>query len=243
MKHVEFYQIVSQQMAEQMKEQSQIEKAAEYCAESIMKGRVIHVYGCGHSQMFAMEVFYRAGGLVPVNAIILPHLSLSPKAKLSTIQERLEGFAPIALDQENTSPDDTMIIVSISGRNGSVVDMALAAKAKGMKVIALSSKDFSQSVTSRHSSKKKLMDVADVTIDIKCVAGDACLSMAGVRDKFTGTSTILGMLVMDCITSRTIEICAENGYVPPIYVSSNLDKGDAINAEYIKQYRDLISCL
>ena len=61
--------------------------------------------------------------------------------------------------------------------------------------------------------------------------------------KFCGTSTVLGMAVMESIIARTVEICVENGYIPPVYVSSNLDKGDAINAEYIKEYRTMIDCL
>ena len=244
MKHLEFYEIVKSQMEEQFQmEKDKIDEAAHYCADSICKNRVVHVFGCGHSQMFAMEVFYRAGGLVPVNALLIPHLALFPKAKLSTLQERVENFSNAYLDLENTSADDTMIIASISGRNAGVVDMALKAKEIGMKVIALTSNKFADSVTSRHSSGKKLKDVADLVIDIKCVEGDACLSMEGIEHRFTGTSTILGMLVMDCITSRCIEICVEKGYKPPIYVSSNLDKGDAINKEYIKQYQNIIDCL
>lgn len=244
MKHEEYYSIVKDQMERQFKEEKgNIELAAQYCADSIMKDRVVHVFGCGHSQMFAMEVFYRAGGLVPVNALLIPHLALFPKAKLSTLQERVEGFSGQYLNLENVSKDDTMIIVSISGRNAGVVDMALEAKKIGMKVVALTSIEFSSSVTSRHSSGKNLKDVADVVIDVKCVSGDACLSMDEMPDKFTGTSTILGMLVMNCITSRAIEICVENGVVPPTYVSSNLDRGDAINAEHIAKYRDLIDCL
>lgn len=244
MKQQEYYEILKGQLNRQVTEEKEnIEKVAQICAESIMKKRLIHVFGCGHSQMFAMEVFYRAGGLVPVNAMLIPHLALFPKAKLSTIQERVEGFSGEYLNLENTSEDDTMIIVSISGRNAGVVDMALEAKKIGMKVIALTSNEFSSSVASRHSSGKNLKDVADVVIDIKCVSGDACLSMDGMRDKFTGTSTILGMTVMNSIMARTIEICVEKGYVPPVYVSSNLDSGDAINAEYIKQYHDLVTCL
>ncbi|MEG0959404.1 MAG: SIS domain-containing protein [Erysipelotrichaceae bacterium] len=244
MKHQEFFSIVSEQMERQYREEkTNIEQAAQYCAQSVMKDRVIHVFGCGHSQMFAMEVFYRAGGLVPVNALLIPHLALFPKAKLSTIQERVEGFCDQYLELEDVSPNDTMIIVSISGRNAGVVDMALAAHKIGMKVVALTSKEFSSHVTSRHSSKKQLMDVADVVIDIKCVEGDACLSMEGIEPKFCGTSTVLGMAVMESIIARTIEVCKENGYVPPIYVSSNLDRGDDINAQHIKKYNKLIGCL
>ena len=239
----EFYEVIEKELAASLAQEEVLNQAVEAMSESVAAGGVIHVFGCGHSQMFAMEVFYRAGGLVPVNALLIPHLALFPKAKLSTIQERVEGFAGEYLKLENVSGDDTMIIVSISGRNAGVIDMALTAKEIGMKVIALTSKAFSDQVSSRHSSGKNLKDIADVVIDLKCELGDACLSMPNVPDKFTGTSTILGMLVMDCITARVIELCAEQGYVPPTYVSSNLDRGDAINAEHIKHYHDLIDCL
>jgi uncharacterized phosphosugar-binding protein len=240
----EFYRIVLEQLDRQFNEESDsIESAAQLCAKSVVSDRVIHVFGCGHSQMFAMEVFYRAGGLVPVNALLIPHLALFPKAKLSTLQERIEGFAGEYLKLENVSKEDTMIIVSVAGRNAAVIDMAIEAKRMGMHVIALTSMQFSNEVSSRHSSGKKLADVADVLIDIKCDLGDAALSLEGVDAKFCGTSTVLGMTVMESIIARTVELCVDNGYTPPIYVSSNLDKGDKINAEYIKKYSSLISCL
>lgn len=244
MKYLEYYDVIQRQLKQQFEEEGKhIEQAADYCARSVQKGRVIHVFGCGHSQMFAMEVFYRAGGLVPVNALLIPHLALFPKAKLSTIQERVEGFSQEYLALENTDADDTMIIVSISGRNAGVVDMALAAKEIGMKVVALVSHQFAASTTSRHSSGKKLGDVADVVIDVKCVSGDASLQMEGLEPKFCGTSTVLGMSVMEAIVAQTVENCVKNGYLPPIYVSSNLDQGDKINAEHIKNYSSLITCL
>lgn len=244
MKYLEFYEAIKNQLEQQFAEEGKnIEKAAEYCASSIKKERVIHVFGCGHSQVFAMEVFYRAGGLVPVNALIIPHLALFPKAKLSTFQERVEGFSQSYLELENTDAADTMIIVSVSGRNPAVVDMALAAKEIGMKVVALVSQQFASSISSRHSSGKNLKDVADVVIDLKCVSGDAVLEMEGLEPKFCGTSTVLGTAVMDAIVAQTVENCVKDGYVPPIYVSSNLDKGDKINAEHIKNYSSMIACL
>ncbi len=244
MKHKEFYSVITKQLARQFDEENaSIDQAARYCADSICKDRVIHVFGCGHSQIFAMEVFYRAGGLVPVNALIIPHLALFPKAKLSTLQERIEGFSDEYLKLENTSPDDTMIIVSVSGRNAGAIDMALAAKEIGMKVIALTSVNFSNGVESRHSSGKLLKEVVDVVIDIKCIEGDAALSIDGLEPKFCGTSTVLGTAVMESIMARTVELCVENGVNPPIYVSSNLDIGDKINEKWIEKYGPLISCL
>ncbi|MTS90971.1 sugar isomerase domain-containing protein [Pseudoflavonifractor sp. BIOML-A4] len=240
----EYQGVITRQLEQQFDEEAaNIEKAAEYCAASVCSGRVIHVFGCGHSQMFAMEVFYRAGGLVPVNALLIPHLALFPKAKLSTLQERVEGFTGNYLELEDVDPRDTMIIVSISGRNAGVVDMALEAKKIGMTVVALVSKQFAGTTSSRHSSGKNLMDVADVAIDIKCGSGDAALEMEGLEPHFCGTSTVLGMSVMESIIAQTVENCVKAGYTPPIYVSSNLDKGDAINDEHIRKYNKLISCL
>jgi uncharacterized phosphosugar-binding protein len=244
MKYLEYYDVIKEQMERQFQEEGkQIEQAAACCADSIKKGRVIHVFGCGHSQIFPMEVFYRAGGLVPVNALLIPHLALFPKAKLSTLQERVEGFADEYLALENTDAADTMIIVSISGRNAAVVDMALAAKKIGMKVIALVSRQFADSTSSRHSSGKNLKDAADIVIDVKCISGDASLEIEGLEPKFCGTSTVLGVAIMEAIVAQTIENCVQSGYIPPIYVSSNLDKGDKINAEHIKNYSGLITCL
>ena len=206
MKYLEYYGVIKDQLEAQFEQEgANIEKAAEYCAASVSAGRVIHVFGCGHSQMFAMEVFYRAGGLVPVNALLIPHLALFPKAKLSTLQERVEGFADRYLRLEDVDARDTMIIVSISGRNAAVVDMALEAKRIGMKVVALVSKQFAGSTTSRHSSGKNLMDVADVVIDVKCVSGDAALEIDGLEPHFCGTSTVLGMSIMEAIVAQTVE--------------------------------------
>lgn len=244
MKNNEFYEIVSQQMADQNRDTAAaVDQAAAYCADSVAKGHVIHVFGTGHSQMFAMEVFYRAGGLVPVNALLAPHYALQPRAKLSTIQERVEGFSNHYFDLENPSSEDTLIIASMSGRNAAAVDMALDAKGRGIKVIAVTSLAFSEGVKSRHSSGKLLKDVADVIINVACEKGDAALSIDGVQAKFCGTSTVLGMLAMESIIARTVERLTEQGVTPPIYVSSNLDEGDAINDKYIAQYSSQITYL
>ena len=244
MKYREYYDVIREQLARQFDEDGEnIEKAAALCAKSVMEGRLIHAFGCGHSQMFSMEVFYRAGGLVPVNALLIPHLSLFPLAKLSTIQERVEGFAGEYLALQDTDARDTMIIASISGRNPMGVDMAFAAQRIGMKVVALISRRFAESTTPRHSCGKNLREVADVVIDIKCDSGDAALHMEGMPDAFCGTSTVLGMAVMESIVAQTVKNCVKAGYVPPVYVSSNLDRGDAINAEYIRRYSKMIDCL
>lgn len=244
MKHQEYYTIIQDQMKTLMeKNDSNIAVAAKAFVQSVKNGGVIHVFGTGHSQMFAMEIFYRAGGLVPVNALLIPHYTLFPKAKLSTLQERVENFSNQYLSLENASEKDSLIIVSISGRNPSAVDMALKAKEMGIVVVAVTSLAFSEGVISRHSSGKLLKDLADVVIDISCIKGDAVLEIEGMHERFCGTSTVLGMLVMQSMMADTVELLIKEGVKPPVYVSSNLDEGDAINNRLIQQYNHQISCL
>lgn len=221
----------------------QINQAAQEIARSIKNNGILHVFGCGHSQIYAMELFYRAGGIVPVNAILTPALSLDPKAKLSTFAERQSGLAKNILDNEITSTHDTMLIASTSGRNAVPVEMAEEAQKMGMKVIALTSLDFSKQVATRHPGGKKLYQVADIVIDNCGEVGDAVLEIAGMEVKFAPTSTAIGTAILQALIAQVISNLAEEGFEPPIWVSSNLDQGDAINNQHIKNYRQRISCL
>ncbi len=215
----------------------QIKNAAELLARAIKKGGVVHVFGCGHSQMFGMELFYRAGGLVPVNAILTPALSLAPTAPLSTFGERQEGLAGAILDNQVINPEDVMIIASTSGRNAVPVEMAIEARERGMDVIALTSLQFSQEVTSRHKSGKKLYELADVILDSLSVPGDAVMGIEGMETRFGPTSSVIGFAILQALVSQTIENLMKEGYEPPVWVSSNLDEGDAINKKHIEKYR------
>lgn len=224
-------------------EKNNIIDAAKIIAESISKDGVLHVFGCGHSQMYAMELFYRAGGLVPVNAILPPSLALAPTATFSTFSERQEGLAKVILDAENINPEDVMLIVSTSGRNAVPIEMAIEAKNRGLKVISLTSMAFSSEVTSRHISGKKLYELSDVVLDNHGEAGDAVLETPGVEPKFAPTSSVIGFAILQSIIAQVIEYLSEKGIEPPIYVSSNLDKGDEINKKHIEKYRNRIKCL
>lgn len=238
MLYKEYLEKVSE-LLEQVKEpqEEQIKEAAELLEKAIKNGGVIHVFGCGHSQMYAMELFYRAGGLVPVNAILTPALSLAPTAPLSTFGERQEGLAGAILDNQVINQGDVMIIASTSGRNAVPVEMAIEARERGMEVIALTSLQFSGEVTSRHKSGKKLYEIADVILDSQSVPGDAVMSVKGMETKFGPTSSIIGFAILQAVVVQTIENLMEKGHEPPVWVSSNLDEGDALNKKHIENYR------
>ena len=183
-RYVEFAKIAQEQIEEALQQEAILDACAKVMTETVLHDGVIHVFGCGHSQMFAEELCFRTGGLVPVNAIIIPHYHIFPRVRYSQLMERCEGFAPAVLDTMTTSAADTMIVVSVSGRNAAGIDMALAAREKGMKVIAVTSLNYSTQVTSRHSSGKLLKDVSDIVLDICGVKGDSVLEDERVSEKF-----------------------------------------------------------
>lgn len=243
--HDYFHSLTAQLHAQFHEEHDNIIAAAHLMSEAIKHDGLIHVFGSGHSQMFALEMFYRSGGLVPVNALLYPQMSVVPHASLSSTFERLEGWAEKALSVEPIKEHDVFIIASVSGRNGSIVDMALAAKKRGCKIIALTSKAYSSSVSSRHSSGMKLMDLADILIDLKCPHGDATCSIDGLETHFAPTSSVLGLMVINAMVAQVVENCMNDGVVPPVWVSANLgsQRGEEINQNHIKRYASLIRFL
>lgn len=220
-----------------------IEQAAGYIADAIAGGGLFHLFGCGHSQMYAMEVFYRAGGLVPVNAILTPSLALAPCAPLSTFGERVPGLAGNILQNEPVKAGDALLIASTSARNNVPIEMAIEAKKLGLKVILLYSSEFAKSVTSRHTSGKLADAYADVLLDNCGVSGDAVMELAGMDAKFGPTSSVVGFALLQAVIVQTVDNLVKRGIKPPIWVSSNLDSGDAINHAYIEQYTSRITNL
>ena len=112
-----------------------------------------------------------------------------------------------------------------------------------MKTGCVTSLDYSNQVESRHSSKKLLNDICDLVIDICGVKGDSVLEDERVSEKFCSTSTIVAMSLLNGIVGQTIEILADAGMNPPIWVSGNLDRGDRINQEFMERYRSRIDIL
>jgi uncharacterized phosphosugar-binding protein len=200
-----------------------LQQASAITAESLMHGGIIHVFGTGHSHMLAEEIFFRAGGLVAVNAILDPGLMLHVSALGSTAVERMEGYAEIVLKRYTMRPEDVMVVISNSGRNAVPIEAALYARQLGLKVIGVTSANSYKDTPSRHSSGKHLADVVDVVIDTCVPEGDAAVALPGLTERTGSMSTIIGASVMQAYICETVQTMLERGHQPHVLVSSNVD--------------------
>lgn len=204
-------------------------EAAELVTESCKKGGKFYVFGSGHSHMIAEELYLRAGGMALVHAILPPELMLHEMTLKSTYLERMEGYAYALAELYKIDEKDTLMVISNSGRNPVPVEMCLAAKAKGAKVIAMTSMQHSSGCTSRHSSGKKMYEIADVTIDTCVEKGDAVFPVEGLQTCVGPTSTIVGVTIAEALVCQVAENLVKEGIEPPVFCSSNVDGGDERN--------------
>ena len=159
---------------------------------------------------------------------------------MSSEMERMPGYGKIILDGEICRAGDVLIIHSVSGRNAVTVDMAEAARERGMTVIVLTNMNTATAVKSRHPSGKKLHDFADILIDNHGDHGDASVEIAGFSQKVAPSSTVVGAAILNAVTARASEILMESGITPPVFMSGNIDGGDEHNKRTINEHCDNI---
>jgi len=223
-----------------------IKKAAELIADSLKKeDSVFHVFGCGHSHMAAEELFYRAGGLACVNPILSAELMLHEGALKSSHYERKEDIISLIFDRYDMREGECIIIVSHSGRNGAPVEAAYEAKRRGLKVIAVTSREYKGKTSSRHSSGNFLEDVADVVIDNCGNYADASLKIEkeGFNTSFAPLSTVLNTVILNMLVAEIISIMLEKGKVPPVFISGNVDDAEEHNLKLVERYRKRVKHL
>lgn len=220
-----------------------IVETAEVFKDALVNGKSIYLFGTGHSHMLAEELFYRAGGLVEIQPVLSEPLMLHESASESTVIERKQGLAESLFSEYKMKKDDVIVIISNSGRNGVVVDMALLCKEQGLTVVALTNINHTFSGESRHKSGKRLCELADITLDNFGCVGDACLEVSGVEGKICPTSTVTGALILNAVVAEAVEMCVKEGFIPEHFASANIDGGDEINEKLVEKYKKEIKHL
>lgn len=216
-------------------------QAAEQIATALQTDGVLHLFGSGHSHILAEELYYRAGGLVPVNPILHEPLMLHEGALKSSEMERKEEYAKEFMAEQDIRPGDVFMVMSTSGRNAVPVDVALLGKEKGAYIIAVTSTMYSQSQPSRHSSGRRLYEVADLVLDTHIPKGDALMSHNHVDVNFAPGSTVIGAAMLNAVVADAISRLAEAGIEPPIFLSANVKGGDERNRLLIEKYGERVN--
>ena len=215
-----------------------VDQVAQVAARMVEEDRLIHVFGSGgHSIMGAMEVFWRAGGLVNVNPLFPAGLSLIDSHPNI---ERTPGIARSVLKFYGVNDGDLLIIVNVNGINAITIDAAMYGRELGATVAAITSPTFAKSVpagiSARHPSNKNLHDLADIVVDVHVPPGDALLEIPGVPQKVGASSTFAVCFSANLIIARTVEILREKGVDPPVWTSANIAGGDEANKKYLDEY-------
>ena len=219
-----------------------IEDAGVYTAERVAAGGRLHHFDTGHT---AKEPIRRAGGLVGLHGIEvrfdLDH-PLPPgregKGLLQNYFYDNEAMGAMVAERSHLAAGDVLWLVSNSGKEPFPLALALGAKALGASVVAITCVEFSKSVPARHSSGKRLFEVADRVIDTKGPVGDAAVDVPELSTPIAPLSGLLNVAAVWALEAATVEALLARGIRPAIYRSLNLPDGFAYNEEAERRYRE-----
>ena len=221
-------------------EQQAVEKIAGEIATRLARGGIIQLFGCGHSHLIAEESFFRAGGLVPVQPIFVESLMLHEGATNSSANEKDPAFIHTFADRLDFRPDDTIIVISTSGRNPVPIDVAMKARQCGAYTVSIQSLQYKASEQpSKHQTGDRLEDVVDDVLNTHVPLGDGLLTSGDLS--YAPASSIMGNLLLHATFSRVIEQMIESGQEPPVFKSGNLDGSTAHNERMIATYANRIT--
>jgi len=205
-----------------------IETAARWCSRAIESGGLVHLFGSGHSRIPVEEMFPRYGsfpGFHPMVELSMTHHTEvvgSNGQRQAMFIERIEGLAEVILSNFDLGPEDVMVVFSASGRAAAPVEMALGARDRGLKVVAVTSLAESDALAASHSSGHRLYEVADLVIDIGTPPGDALVGLDGLDTPVGPGSTLANAAVVNEIKVRTAELLVAAGSSPVVLSAASV---------------------
>ncbi|MGK0229013.1 MAG: putative phosphosugar-binding protein [Gammaproteobacteria bacterium] len=232
----------------QCEEKGAMDAAARLLAKQIASDQLVHVFGPGgHSNLATQEVFFRAGGLMHMNAILDEGTLLSNGALRSMAMERTPGYGKLVIENQGLGSKDLLILVNAYGINAALIDAALTARERGVTLIGISSHAHANQTAvdhpARHPSKQNLHELVDVAIDTKVPIGDAIVDIPGVNENTSAVSTFTNAIALNSLMIRTIVHLRDMGEEPPIWRSGNAPGGDEANAKFLDRFRGRVRAL
>ncbi|MFC9845835.1 SIS domain-containing protein [Streptomyces sp. NPDC060223] len=220
----------------------EIEAAGTLIADTVAAGGRLFAFGAGHSSLAAQDIVYRAGGLALMNLLVVPGVvgvDVMP-ATLGSALERVDGLATVVLESSPARSGDLLVIISLSGRNALPVEMAMSARALGLKVIGVTSVAYTTETKSRHTSGTYLKDHCDIVLDSRIPVGDAELTLDTIEAPFAPASTVVTSALLQAVMATAAGALADRGIEPPLLRSGNVDGGPEWNNRVLTEYGDRI---
>lgn len=226
-------QAISLLEAASRREAATIAAAARTASAGVAAGGLIYIFGTGHSHLLAEEGHFRAGGLACVVPVLSSAFMLHEGAIASTQVERLPGIAEIVLSRYPIGPQDTLVVVSTSGVNAAPVEAARVGRARGAKVVAITSVAYS---TAAAKGRDRLADLADFVLDTGAPPGDAVTTVAA--GKTAGpVSTVIGAALLNALLVEVATDLEKHGHAAPVYLSANMPGAAENNVKLTETYK------
>src|SRR4249919_1258006 len=209
-------------------QQQNIAKAANWFAESILAGRVVHVFGSGHSRIMVEEMWPRYGSFPGFNPIVELSLTYHNNVvgangqRQAMFLENVPGLADRILRNFGLDKRDTALVISSGGCNIVPIEIAELFQKKGLKVVVLVSKDHLEKSTSKRPDGKKLSDFADLVLDSGAPVGDSMIYIPGLETPVSPGSTVGGAMVINAIKAEVARLLTEAGQPPKALVATNI---------------------
>ena len=205
-----------------------IARAADLFAATILAGRMVHVFGSGHSRIMVEEMWPRYGSFPGFNPIVELSLTFHNPVvgangqRQAMFLENVSGLAARILRNFVLSPQDSALVISSGGCNVVPVEIAEEFQRRGVPVVAIISRVHSEASTSRHRDGKRLQDFADIVLDTGAPVGDAMVKIARLETPVAPGSTVGGCLLVNAVKAETAARLTAAGQPPKVLTASNL---------------------
>jgi len=221
------YLAAAKELLERLEGQAEaVEQASLLCADAIAGGGLVHLFGTGHSRIPVEEMFPRYGSYPGFHPIVELSMTFHTQVvgangqRQAMFIERMEGLAETILANFELGPPDAMIVFSASGLTAVPIEIAIGARARGLPVVAVTSVAQSLAGEPSHPTGTRLLDHADVVLDLCTPAGDALVELDGLETPVGPGSTIAAVALVNALKVRTAELLLERDALPPVLTSS-----------------------
>jgi uncharacterized phosphosugar-binding protein len=221
-----------------------IEEASAWCAEAIAGDGLVHLFGTGHSRIPVEEMFPRYGSYAGFNPIVELSMTFHTQVvgangqRQAMFIERTPGLAEVILSNFEFGPDDLMIVFSAGGLSAVPVEMARGARRRGLRVIAVTSVEQSMSSEPDPVVGSRLLDEADLVIDLCTPHADALVDVEGIDTPVGPGSTVAAVAIVNSIKVRTAQLLVERGAMPSVITRASVVGADRSRQLFDDAYRE-----